>query len=77
MVKAICQIQYTQKVKSEKDSHKDGKALFKLMYNTMYGKNMENLRNLCKTRNIDKDYLILDKKHLTTSYSQDVKAKLH
>ena len=43
MAKTLCWIQPTQKI--EKNSDKEGKALYKLMNNAVYGKTMENLRN--------------------------------
>ena len=48
MAKTICWIQHTQKkqkIKAEKNSDKDRKALHKFMNNDVYGKAMENLRN--------------------------------
>ena len=41
----ICWIQDIKKNRSQKNSDKDGKALHKLMNNTVYGKTMEKLRN--------------------------------
>ena len=40
MAKTICWIQH-----SKKNGEKDGKALYKLMDNAVYGKTIENLRN--------------------------------
>ena len=45
MAKMICWIQHIKKNRSQKNSDKDGKALHKLMNNTVYGKTMEKLRN--------------------------------
>ena len=38
MAKTICQVQQTKKHRSRKNSDKDGKALYKLMNNFVYGK---------------------------------------
>ena len=59
MAKSICCIQYTKKCKSWKNGNKDGKALYKLMNNTVYGKKMKNLRNRIDVKLVSnkKDYL--------------------
>ena len=38
-------IQFNKRTEAEKNKHKDGKVLYKLMNNTIYGKAMENVRN--------------------------------
>ena len=46
-------------MQAEKNDHKDGKALYKLMNNTIYDKTVENLRNRIDVKlvNNEGDYL--------------------
>ena len=47
MTKTICWIQHTQKrIEAEKCGDKDGKVLYKLMNNGVYGKTMKTLINI-------------------------------
>ena len=48
-----------KRIEAEKNGDKDGKALYKLMKNSVYGKTMENLRNRIDVRLMSnkKDYL--------------------
>ena len=50
MVEAICQIHHMEGIEAEKKSDEDGKALYKLMNNVVYGKTMENSRNRIDVR---------------------------
>ena len=59
MAKTICWIQHKKRIEAEKNGDKDGKALYKLMNNAVYGKTMENLRNRIDVKLVSnkKDYL--------------------
>ena len=59
MVKAIYWIQHTKKIKADKNWDKDGKALYILMNNAIYGKTMKSLRNRISVKlvNNGKEYL--------------------
>ena len=50
MAETICWIQHKKRIEAELNGHKDGKALYKLMNNAVYGKTMENLRNRTDVR---------------------------
>ena len=59
MAKTIYWIQDTKKNRSRKNKDKDGKVLWKLIGNAIYGKAMENLRNRIDVKlvNNEKYYL--------------------
>ena len=42
-------------VKTIKNNYKDGKVLYKLMNNAIYGKTMENLRNETDVKLVNKE----------------------
>ena len=45
MLKQYVEFNIQKRIEAEKNDDKDGKALYKLMNNAVYGKTMENLRN--------------------------------
>ena len=57
--KAYIEFNTQKRIEAEKYNDKDGKALYKLMNNAIYGKAMENLRNRIDVKlvNNEKDYL--------------------
>ena len=57
--KAYIEFNTQKRIEAEKYNGKDGKALYKLMNNAIYGKAMENLRNRIDVKlvNNEKDYL--------------------
>ena len=75
-----------KRIEAEKNGDKDGKALYKLKNNDVYGKKMENLRNRINVKllNNKKDYIkyiskpsYMSHKYLTIIQLQYEKAKFH
>ena len=71
---------------AEKNNHKEGKVLHKLLNNAIYGKIMEHLRNTIDVKlvNNEKDYLkctskpsYMSHKYLATIQLRYVKANLY
>ena len=50
MVKPYIEFNTQKRIEAQKNSDKDGKALYKLMNNAVYGKSMDNLRNRIDVR---------------------------
>ena len=80
----LCQLQWLktyiklntqERTEAEKNSDKDGKALYKLMNNAIYEKTMKNLRNRIDVQLVSnaKDYLQCTSKYV----SRKIKAKLY
>ena len=62
MAKSIYRISHTKKrMETENSGDKDGKGLYKLMCNTVYGKTMEILRNRIDARLVSKKYVYLNR----------------
>ena len=58
-LKPYIEFNIQKRKEAEKSKYKDGKVLYKLMNNAIYGKTMENVRNriVVKLVNNQKDYL--------------------
>ena len=46
MTKKYVEFNTQLRIEAEKNSHKDGRVLYKLMSNAVYGKTMEHVRNV-------------------------------
>ena len=59
MAKQYVEFNTQKRIEAEKNGDKNGKALYKLMNNAVYGKTMENLRNRINVKLVSnkKDYL--------------------
>ena len=59
MAKTICWIPYKKKKKKQKNGDKDGKALYILMNNVVYGKTLKSVRNIIDVKLVSnkEDYL--------------------
>ena len=59
MAKTICKLNTQKRIEAEKNGDKDGKALYKLMNNAVYGKKLKNVRNSIDVNfvNSEKGYL--------------------
>ena len=57
-LKSYVEFNRQKRIEAEKNGDKDGKALYKLMNNTVHGKTVENLRNRIEIRLVSnqKDY---------------------
>ena len=70
MAETVCRIQYTKKNKSIKNGGKDGKALYRLMNNVVYGKTIENLRSRIDVRLVSNENYYLKRTSKPSYMSQ-------
>ena len=68
MAKTICCIQHTKRIEAEKNDDEDGKVLYKLMNDALYGKTMKNIRNRIDVK------FVSNKKKL---FKMDIQTKLY
>ena len=68
MAKTTCWIQHTKRIEAEKNGDEDGKVLYKLMNNALYGKTMKNIRNRIDVK------FVSNKKKL---FKMDIQTKLY
>ena len=72
MIKTIYWIWQTKIIEAQKNNDKDGKALYKLMNNAIYGKTMEILRSRINIKlvNNENDYSIKTKLYVVQNIWQ-------